>query len=221
MIKLVDLSKSYFQNGKQISVLKDINLTIDEGELVAIIGSSGSGKTTLLNILGILDECTHGHYFLDGELIKNLTDQQAAHSRNNHIGFVFQSFHLINYKTAIENVELPLYYQGIKKEARKKIASEFLEKVGLKDRMNNFPNELSGGQKQRVAIARALVTNPKMILADEPTGALDSQTSKEIIDLFKSIHKKGQTVILVTHEMAIANQCQKIIKIKDGQIIES
>lgn len=218
MIKIVNISKSYSLKEGELDVLKNINLNINTGELLAITGASGSGKSTLLNILGILDEYSSGSYFLADKLIKNLSDEEAAFYRNEHIGFVFQSFHLINYKTAIENVELPLYYQKTDKINRRKIAAGFLEKVGLKNRFNHLPSELSGGQKQRVAIARALATNPQVILADEPTGALDSKTSQEIISLLKLLHREGKTVIIVTHESEIANQCQRIVHLDDGEI---
>ena len=202
-----------------LHVLKGIDLKINEGELVAIMGSSGSGKSTLLNIIGMLDNYESGSYDLDSILIKDLDETKAAKYRNKFLGFVFQSFNLINYKTAIENVALPLYYQGIGTKRRQEIAYEYLKKVGLHQWAAHLPSELSGGQKQRVAIARALASQPKVLLADEPTGALDSQTSEEVMSLIKKINNEGKTILVVTHEHEIANMCKRIITLKDGVII--
>lgn len=202
-----------------LHVLKGIDLKINEGELVAIMGSSGSGKSTLLNIIGMLDNYESGSYELDSIPIKDLDETKAAKYRNKFLGFVFQSFNLINYKTAIENVALPLYYQGIGSKERQEIAYEYLKKVGLNQWAEHLPSELSGGQKQRVAIARALASQPKVLLADEPTGALDSQTSEEVMSLIKKINNEGKTILVVTHEQEIANMCKRIITLKDGVII--
>jgi len=202
-----------------LHVLKGIDLIVNEGELVAIMGSSGSGKSTLLNIIGMLDNYDSGSYDLDGIPIKDLNETKAAKYRNKFLGFVFQSFNLINYKTAIENVALPLYYQGIGSKERQEIAHEYLKKVGLAKWAEHLPSELSGGQKQRVAIARALASQPKVLLADEPTGALDSQTSEEVMSLIKKINDEGKTILVVTHEHEIANMCNRIITLKDGVII--
>jgi putative ABC transport system ATP-binding protein len=202
-------------------VLKGVDLEIEKGEFVSIMGASGSGKSTLLNILGILDNYDEGSYHLGGTLIKNLTEKQAADYRNRMIGFVFQSFNLINFKTAVENVELPLYYQGVGRKKRREMAMDYLEKLGLTQWASHFPNEMSGGQKQRVAIARALITQPQIILADEPTGALDSKTSVEVMQLLKRLNQEdGITIIVVTHEGGVANETNKIIHIKDGLIGE-
>lgn len=203
-----------------LHVLKGINFDVNEGELVAIMGSSGSGKSTLLNILGMLDLLDEGSYDLDGVPIKNLDETKAANYRNKFLGFVFQSFNLINYKTALENVTLPLYYQGMKRKERENLAIEYLDQVGLKDWAAHLPSELSGGQKQRVAIARAMVSQPKVLLADEPTGALDSQTSKEVMALIQEINSKGKTILIVTHEEDIAQMCSRIVRLKDGVIME-
>tara|TARA_Y100001980_G_scaffold46138_1_gene28707 strand:+ start:49 stop:702 length:654 start_codon:yes stop_codon:yes gene_type:complete len=203
-----------------LHVLKGINFKVNEGELVAIMGSSGSGKSTLLNILGMLDSADKGSYFLDKIEIKNLDETKAAKYRNEFLGFVFQSFNLINYKNAVENVALPLYYRGISRKKRQKEALNFLQKVGLSNWSKHLPSELSGGQKQRVAIARALVSNPKVLLADEPTGALDSKTSNEVMSIIQKINNEGKTILVVTHEEEIAKMCKRVVKLKDGLIIE-
>jgi putative ABC transport system ATP-binding protein len=220
MIQINNLHKSYKMGSSSLHVLKGIDLKIDEGELVAIMGSSGSGKSTLLNILGMLDIADEGNYLLDNVLIKDLTETIAANYRNRFLGFVFQSFNLINYKNAIENVALPLYYQGLKRKIRQQKALEYLKKVGLKDWAKHLPSELSGGQKQRVAIARAMASEPKVLLADEPTGALDSNTSNEVMSLIQKINKDGKTILVVTHEIEIAQMCKRIITLKDGVIVE-
>ena len=220
MIQISNLHKSYKMGSNSLHVLKGINFKIDEGELVAIMGSSGSGKSTLLNILGMLDIADEGNYLLDNVLIKDLTETIAANYRNRFLGFVFQSFNLINYKNAIENVALPLYYQGLKRKIRQQKALEYLKKVGLKDWAKHLPSELSGGQKQRVAIARAMASEPKVLLADEPTGALDSNTSNEVMSLIQKINNDGKTILVVTHEIEIAQMCKRIITLKDGVIVE-
>ncbi|MEE9407380.1 MAG: ABC transporter ATP-binding protein [Polaribacter sp.] len=219
MIKIEELHKSYPIGKDSLHVLKGIDLHIKEGEFVSIMGSSGSGKSTLLNIVGLLDVHDEGNYYLNGQLIKNLNEKKAAILRNKFLGFVFQSFNLISYKTALENVALPLYYKGMKRKERLQVALDYLEKVGLKDWANHLPSELSGGQKQRVAIARALVTKPKVVLADEPTGALDSTTTDSVMDLLKDINDEGMTVFVITHEEEVAEQTKRIVRLKDGLII--
>mmetsp|Transcript_15257 Transcript_15257/g.17765 ORF Transcript_15257/g.17765 Transcript_15257/m.17765 type:complete len:231 (+) Transcript_15257:93-785(+) len=219
MIRIEKLHKSYPIGKDSLHVLKGIDLHIKEGEFVSIMGSSGSGKSTLLNIVGLLDIHDEGDYYLNGQLIKDMNEKKAAILRNKFLGFVFQSFNLISYKTALENVALPLYYKGINRKERLKIALDYLDKVGLKDWANHLPNELSGGQKQRVAIARALVTKPKVVLADEPTGALDSTTTDSVMDLLKDINDEGMTVFVITHEEEVAEQTKRIVRLKDGIII--
>lgn len=219
MIKIEKLHKSYPIGKDSLHVLKGIDLHIKEGEFVSIMGSSGSGKSTLLNIVGLLDEHDEGNYFLNGQLIKDLNEKKAALLRNKFLGFVFQSFNLISYKTALENVALPLYYKGMNRKERLEVALDYLEKVGLKEWAHHLPNELSGGQKQRVAIARALVTKPKVVLADEPTGALDSTTTDSVMDLLKAINDEGMTVFVITHEEEVAEQTKRIVRLKDGIII--
>lgn len=220
MINIQDLHKSYVTGNNSLHVLKGLNLEIKEGEFVSIMGSSGSGKSTLLNILGVLDDYDQGHYYLNGKRIWGLSETQAAITRNAMIGFIFQSFNLISFKNAMENVALPLYYQKVSRKKRNLIALEYLDRLGLKPWAHHLPNEMSGGQKQRVAIARALISNPKIILADEPTGALDSQTSLEVMDILKEVNDQGITVIIVTHEHDIASLTKKIIRLKDGVIGE-
>ena len=220
MLKISNLHKSYKMGDSSLHVLKGIDLHVDKGEMVAIMGSSGSGKSTLLNIIGILDELDSGEYTLDGIEIKDLNEKKAAQYRNKFLGFVFQSFNLINFKNALENVALPLYYQGLKRRERQKKAMFHLNKVGLKDWSTHLPNELSGGQKQRVAIARALASEPKLLLADEPTGALDSATSHEIMKFLQKLNDEGKTILIVTHEEDISLMCKRIVRLKDGVIME-
>ena len=220
MLKISKLHKSYPIGDSSLHVLKGIDLEVEEGEMVAIMGSSGSGKSTLLNIIGMLDEADEGEYVLDNVPIVNLTEKKAAIYRNKFLGFIFQSFNLINYKNALENVGLPLYYQGLKRSERIEKAMFHLGKVGLADWAKHLPNELSGGQKQRVAIARALAANPKLLLADEPTGALDTKTSHEIMEFIQSLNDEGKTILMVTHEEDIANMCKRIVRLKDGVIME-
>ena len=220
MIRIKNLHKSYEMGSNSLHVLKGIDFNVSEGELVAIMGSSGSEKSTLLNIIGMLDNYDNGSYELDNILIKDLDETKAANYRNKFLGFVFQSFNLINYKSAVENVVLPLYYQGIKRKEREKIALDYLDNVGLKNWASHLPSELSGGQKQRVAIARAMVSKPKVLLADEPTGALDSNTSSEVMSLIQKINNSGKTILVVTHEEDIAKMCKRIVRLKDGVIVD-
>ena len=220
MINLNNVHKTYVTGSNSLHVLKGVDVEIKQGEFVSIMGSSGSGKSTLLNILGILDSYEEGNYYLDGTLIKDMSEKKAAQFRNEKIGFVFQSFNLISFKNAVENVALPLYYKGVRRKKRNAIAMEYLEKMGLTEWADHMPNELSGGQKQRVAIARSLISKPKLILADEPTGALDTSTSYEVMEILKEINAEGITVIIVTHEHDIAAMTHKIIRLKDGVISE-
>jgi len=219
MIKIQDLNKSYKMGANTLHVLKGINLNVEEGEFVAIMGSSGSGKSTLLNIIGMLDTHDTGLYELDGFKIEKLNETKAANYRNKFLGFIFQSYNLINFKNVLENVALPLFYQNVKRSVRSEMALNYLERVGLKEWAHHLPNELSGGQKQRVAIARALAAKPKLLLADEPTGALDSKTSHDVMKLIQEINDEGKTILMVTHEDDIAHMCKRIVRLKDGVII--
>ena len=220
MLEINQLHKSYAIGDSSLHVLKGIDLSVEKGEMVAIMGSSGSGKSTLLNIIGMLDEADSGDYILDNVPIKNLTEKKAAIYRNKFLGFIFQSFNLINYKNALENVALPLYYQGLKRKERQEKARFHLQKVGLLDWQTHLPSELSGGQKQRVAIARALASNPKLLLGDEPTGALDTTTSGEIMAFLQQLNDEGKTILIVTHEEDIAAMCKRIIRLRDGVVME-
>lgn len=220
MIKLDGIQKSYGVGKQKLHVLKGIDITINDGEFVSIMGSSGSGKSTLLNILGILDKYDQGDYYLADTLIKNISEKKAAYYRNKFLGFVFQSFNLLSFKNATENVALPLYYQKVSRKKRNDIALEYLDMVGLKDWATHMPSELSGGQKQRVAIARALISDPKVILADEPTGALDTQTSYDVMDIFKRVNDSGKTIVVVTHEHDIAAMTSRNIFLKDGFVVD-
>ena len=221
MLRLNKINKYYQVGTHSLHVLHDLDIAVGDGEFVAIMGASGSGKSTLLNILGILDDYDSGEYWLGDTLIRGLTERRAAHYRNRFIGFVFQSFNLLPFKTALENVALPLYYQGVTRRKRNQIAMQFLERVGLRDWADHTPSEMSGGQKQRVAIARALISKPRLILADEPTGALDSETSRQIMELLSEINQSGITVLVVTHDPEVASRTRRTIRIHDGKIVDA
>ncbi|HET9953881.1 MAG TPA: ABC transporter ATP-binding protein [Polyangiaceae bacterium] len=218
LIELQKVRKSYRSGQEVLPILRDVDLSIGEGEFVSIMGSSGSGKSTLLNILGILDRYDSGTYYLDGRLIRDLSETEAARYRNRFIGFVFQAFNLLPFKTAAENVALPLYYQGVSRKKRLELSREYLERVGLAARAEHLPNQLSGGEKQRVAVARALVTRPKLLLADEPTGALDTRTSYQLMELFQALNESGITLVIVTHEHDIAERTRRVIRLRDGRV---
>lgn len=219
MLRLENINKSYHSGEGSLHVLRDVNLQIARGDFVSIMGSSGSGKSTLLNVIGILDRYDSGSYYLDGHLVKDLSDREAAHYRNQFIGFVFQAFNLLSFKTALENVALPLYYRGVPRRLRNRQALEYLDRVGLRERANHLPTQLSGGECQRVAVARALVTHPRLLLADEPTGALDTERSYQLMDLFQSLNQEGLTILVVTHEHDIAERTRRTIVFRDGQIV--
>jgi len=221
MLRLTKVNKYYQVGAHSLHVLRDVDVEVADGEFVAIMGASGSGKSTLLNILGILDDYDSGSYWLGDTQIARLSEAKAASYRNRFIGFVFQSFNLLPFKTALENVALPLYYQGVTRRKRNAIAATYLERVGLRDWADHLPSEMSGGQKQRVAIARALISKPRLILADEPTGALDSETSKQIMDLLSEIHRSGITVLIVTHDPEVAARCQRTIRLRDGKVVDA
>ncbi|WP_304941322.1 ABC transporter ATP-binding protein [Turicibacter sp. TJ11] len=220
ILSMKNITKSYYLGEEEQIILKGINLTVNRGEFVSILGPSGSGKSTMMNIIGCLDKATSGQYMLSGRDIKDLDENQLAEIRSKEIGFIFQSFQLLPRLTALQNVELPMIYSGVSPVKRKQIAKKMLERVGLSDRLNHYPNQLSGGQQQRVAIARALSTNPTILLADEPTGALDQRTGHQVMELFKELHAEGRTIIMITHDEKIAKQATRIVRILDGNIVE-